>query len=396
MKLKEIKNIKGGWGMKVALIGFGTVGRGAFDIIQDRQKQIKEAIGEEMELAYIVVRQARVDEINNELGLTIATSDYDMVLEKVDAVVEVTGAHEAGFQYMKKALENKVAVVTANKAVVSGYFEELEELSQANQVPFLYEAAVGGGIPVLTPLRHLLITNEVSSIYGILNGTCNYLLNKMFADDADYDETLKLCQDLGYAEKDPTDDVEAFDTMRKLRILTTMSMGKITEEQILTRGISQINKEVVAYAKENQLKIKLVAMARKEGDKVSAIVEPLILSENHPLAALPLAINTVRLSGNWVGDLAFEGPGAGKEPTGNAIVADLIDSKKYGGYSLPKKDSLTVENENFKARYLVHNEDLPEEWIENKVGNFVETKEILRKDLIEKINKDSFFARIEK
>lgn len=380
--------------MKVALIGFGTVGRGAYEIISDRKREIEEALGQKMEVSHIVVREARVDEINKELASNIATCDYDTVLDQVDAVVEVTGAHEAGFEYMKKALEKKVAVVTANKAVVSGYFEELHDLAKKNQVPFLYEAAVGGGIPVLTPLRQVLITNEVSSIYGILNGTCNYLLNKMFADDADYGETLKLCQDLGYAEKDPTDDVEGFDTMRKLRILTTMAMGKMEEEQILLRGISQINKEVVAFAKDNQLKIKLVAMAQKEGDRVSALVEPLILSENHPLAVLPDAINTVRLSASWVGDLAFEGPGAGKEATGNAIVADLIDAQKFGGYDLGQKPELVVDNSNFKAKYLVHKAQLPQEWIERVSGDFIETKEILRKDLIEKIDKDTFFARM--
>lgn len=380
--------------MKVAIIGFGTVGRGAYDIILDRKAQIREALDQEIEVSHIVVRPSKVDQVNKELGRDLATSDYDMVLDQVDAVVEVTGAHEAGYDYMRRALEKKVAVVTANKAVVSAYYEDLQALAQANKTPFLFEAAVGGGIPVLTPLRQILLTNEVSSIYGILNGTCNYLLNKMFLDDADYGETLKLCQDLGYAEKDPTDDVEGFDTMRKLRILTTMAMGQIQEDQILLRGISQISKDVVAYCKENGLKIKLVAMAQKEGDKVAALVEPLLLPQSHPLAVLPNAINTVRLSASWVGDLAFEGPGAGREATGNAIVADLIDACKFGGYSLQAKPALKVDGSNFKARYLVHKADLPEEWVQARTGDFVETKEVLRKDLLEKIDKDAFFARI--
>lgn len=381
--------------MKVALIGFGTVGRGAYDIIQNRKKQIETAIGEEMEVSYVVVRESRVKDFEDQLEEGVVTSEYDLVLEKVDAIVEATGAHEAGFVYMKKALQKGVAVVTANKAVVSAYFEELQALSKENNTPFLFEAAVGGGIPVLTPLRQLLVTNEVSSIHGILNGTCNYLLNKMFLDGADYNETLKLCQDLGYAEKDPTDDVEGFDTMRKLRILTTMAMGEIHENQVLLRGISQINKEIVNYAKERKMKIKLVASAKREQDKISAVVEPVLMAENHPLSALPLAINAVRLEGNWVGDIAFEGPGAGKEPTGNAIVADLLDVKKYGGYSIEKQEALKDGNDSFKGKYLVYKSELPSQYIEEKVGNFIETKEILRKDLLDLIKEEAFFARIE-
>lgn len=380
--------------MKIALVGIGTVGQGAYEILQNRKEEIKQALGEEVEVSYIVVRESRVEEYSKKWG-NIVTSDYEKVLEEVDAVAEATGAKEAGYEYMKKALEKKVAVITANKSVVSAYFEELTALSQKNNTPFLFEAAVGGGIPVLTPLRQLLVSNEVEEVNGVLNGTCNYLLNKMFAEDADYGETLALCQDLGYAEKDPTDDVEGFDTMRKLRIVTTMALGEIQEEDILVRGISQINKDIVAFCKKNHWKIKLVATAKKEENRLSALVEPVVMEENHPMAALPLAINTLRIKGDSVGDLAFEGPGAGKEPTGNAMVADILDSKMYGGYPLMKKEGATVHNDGFKGKYLVFGNKVPEEMVESKQGDFIITKEVLRQELMKHLEKDQFFARME-
>ncbi|MDY6065610.1 MAG: homoserine dehydrogenase [Finegoldia sp.] len=379
--------------MKVALIGIGTVGNGAYDIIKDRAAEIEKGLGEKIEVSYIVPRKEKADELRKEYGDLIST-DYDKVLAEVDAIVEATGAIEEGYTYMKKALENKVSVITANKAVVSAHFEELTELSEKNQTAFLYEASVGGGIPVLTPLRHLLLTNNVNIIYGILNGTSNYLLNKMFHDNGSYEETLKLCQELGYAEKDPTDDVEGFDSMRKLRILTTMAMGEIHEDEILVEGISKITAEVVSYAKSIHKKIKLVGMARLEDGKITAVLEPLLMDEQDLLSVLPEAMNIVKLKGNWIGNVAFQGPGAGAGPTGNAIVADLIDAARGAFYPVEKKERLPIANEDFEAKYFLYKVDCPDEYVEKRDGDFIFTKRVKRKDIAGLVG-DGFMARVD-
>lgn len=382
--------------MKVALLGLGTVGRGAYDIILDREKEIELALGEPLEISHILCRKERMAKGYKGVPMELLTDDYNEIIDgKVDVVVEVTGQMELAFEYMKKALENGIAVVTANKAVISAYYEELMAIAEKTETPLLFEAAVGGGIPVLTPLRQLLVTNEVSSISGILNGTCNYLLNKMFNDGAPYDETLKLCQDLGYAEQDPTDDVEGFDTMRKLRILTTMAIGRIKEEDILLRGISAIGNEDIQWCKDNNKKVKLIAKSGIVDGGLVSVVEPVILEATNSLAALPEAINAVHIVGDSVGEVEFQGPGAGKEPTGNAIVADILDVLSGSGYALQPKAELPVNNDTFKAIYYVRGAELPEDLISEKTGDIQITKEVLRSEVFKYINEETFVARIE-
>ncbi|MDO5037360.1 MAG: homoserine dehydrogenase [Tissierellia bacterium] len=384
--------------MKVALIGFGTVNRGVWEILQDRKDAIRAALGQDIEVSHIVLRPESVKRGKEGIDPSLLRSDYEAVLKSgVDVVVEATGALEEGFSYMKKALEAGIGVVTANKAVVSAHFEDLHDLARDRQVPLMYEAAVGGGIPALTPIRGIQVTNQVSSIRGILNGTCNYLLNKMFAEGADYGATLKVCQDLGYAEQDPTDDVEGFDTLRKLRILTSMAMAPLKEEDILLRGISAISKEDVAWAKEAGLKIKLVAQSSLKEGRLSALVEPVLLDEHDSLAALPEAINAIELEGHALGQVSFTGPGAGKLPTGHAIVQDLMDIAHHGGsYPILKKEAALLDQEDFRGRYYVRGADLPLDMVEEKGQGWLVTKEILRRDLLEKVSKETFFARLEK
>lgn len=380
--------------MKVALIGFGTVGQGVYDILKEKQEYIKNITGETIEVKYIKNSGKNLERFKPEIRQLI-NLDYDDILNEVDVIVEASGAYEEGYEYIRKALENKKHVVTANKAVVSGFFEELSSLAKNNRVNFVYEASVCGGTPVISPLSKVLASNDVYSIYSILNGTCNYLLSKMFDEDISYKDCLKMCQDLGYAEQDPTDDVEGFDTMRKLRILTTMTMGEIQESDIKVEGISKISKEVIDFAKKNKKKIKLVAMSKIiDGDMV-AIVEPTMVDRLSPLGSLPDALNIVRVEGNNIGKIAFEGPGAGKLPTGNSIVADLIDIKLDKVYPLIKKERLNVSNDNFKARYLVCGQNLDEDLIEIKDNNVQITKLINRKKLISILDEKTFIARVE-
>ena len=371
--------------MKLALIGFGTVGRGAYDILKD-------TVGE-LEIAYIVASDRSAERLGKELTEKVVTAkDYDTVLEEVDIVAEATGAMDMAYDYMKRALEAGVAVVTANKAAVSAHFEELHGIAEEKDVPFLFEAAVGGGIPVLTPLRSLCLENEIEEVQGILNGTCNYLINAMFKEGAEYDATLSLCQKLGYAEQDPTDDVEGFDTRRKLHLLIEMAFGHVDGDAIPTRGIAQLNGVIVSFLKEKGQKVKLVASARPVEEGIEAVVEPVILDAADSLAILPDAINQVNVAGSFVGDLAFTGPGAGKEPTGNAVVADIISAATKSAMPLLKRGAKALAP--VKGRYLVEGK-LPADVTEREEGGFTLTKEIQRDALLELIDKDIFFARIE-
>jgi homoserine dehydrogenase len=380
--------------MKIALIGFGTVGQGVYQILQEKKDLIKEVTKEEIQVKYIVNSGRNLERFAPEIREKI-NLDYDQVLEEVDLIVEATGAYQAGFDYIKKAMEKKVHVVTANKAVVSGFYEELFDLAKENKVEFLFEASVCGGTPVISPLSKLIVSNKVNSIRAILNGTCNYLLNMMYDKGLDYAECLKECQDLGFAEQDPTDDVEGFDTMRKLRILTTMTMGEIKEKDIALEGISKINKEIINYTKENNKKIKFIASSVLKDGKVTSIIEPVIIDQDTRFASLSEALNIVEASCDNVGQVSFIGPGAGKLPTGNAIVTDILDVCMGKSYPLIKKDPLEVENDSFKASYLLYTSSLDQALIEKKEGSFIITKKVPRKELLEKIDKDTFFARIE-
>ena len=378
--------------MKLALIGFGTVGRGAYDILKARKDILKDTVGE-LEIAYIVASDRSAERLGKELTEKVVTAkDYDTVLEEVDIVAEATGAMDMAYDYMKRALEAGVAVVTANKAAVSAHFEELHGIAEEKDVPFLFEAAVGGGIPVLTPLRSLCLENEIEEVQGILNGTCNYLINAMFKEGAEYDATLSLCQKLGYAEQDPTDDVEGFDTRRKLHLLIEMAFGHVDGDAIPTRGIAQLNGVIVSFLKEKGQKVKLVASARPVEEGIEAVVEPVILDAADSLAILPDAINQVNVAGSFVGDLAFTGPGAGKEPTGNAVVADIISAATKSAMPLLKRGAKALAP--VKGRYLVEGK-LPADVTEREEGGFTLTKEIQRDALLELIDKDIFFARIE-
>ena len=378
--------------MKLALIGFGTDGRGAYDILKARKDILKDTVGE-LEIAYIVASDRSAERLGKELTEKVVTAkDYDTVLEEVDIVAEATGAMDMAYDYMKRALEAGVAVVTANKAAVSAHFEELHGIAEEKDVPFLFEAAVGGGIPVLTPLRSLCLENEIEEVQGILNGTCNYLINAMFKEGAEYDATLSLCQKLGYAEQDPTDDVEGFDTRRKLHLLIEMAFGHVDGDAIPTRGIAQLNGDIVSFLKEKGQKVKLVASARPVEEGIEAVVEPVILDAADSLAILPDAINQVNVAGSFVGDLAFTGPGAGKEPTGNAVVADIISAATKSAMPLLKRGAKALAP--VKGRYLVEGK-LPADVTEREEGGFTLTKEIQRDALLELIDKDIFFARIE-
>lgn len=311
----------------IAILGLGTVGQGVYEILKENKDKIKNLIGEDFAITTVMVNNLQKE--RNLDSTTTLTDNFQDILDdnNIDIVVELTGALEEGYYYIKSSLENGKDVVTANKSVISKYFVELHKIAKENNRSLLYEASVGGGIPIIKPLKEECLINDIDSIEGILNGTCNYILSRMFKENEDYDLILKDAQKLGYAEADPTADVEGLDTIRKLRILATIGFNSnIKEEDILCYGISSIKKEDINYIK-NKMKstVKLLATANLKDDGYTAVVQPTIVAEDDYFAFVDSAFNSISFNGNNIGPLKFFGYGAGKLPTGDAVCRDIID-----------------------------------------------------------------------
>ncbi|SDZ23248.1 homoserine dehydrogenase [Proteiniborus ethanoligenes] len=311
----------------IGLLGLGTVGAGVVEILNKRQEELKALTGKDIEIKKVLVKDInKKREID--LGENIITSDFEEIInhEDISIIVELTGDLEQSYRYIKRALNSGRDVVTANKAVVSKHFEELSSSAAEKNLGFLYEASVGGGIPILKPLQEALTLNNITVVQGILNGTCNYILTKMFYEGLDYGEVLKTAQELGYAEADPTADVEGYDTLRKLRILGTLALqGEIREEDILLEGISKITAFDIEQIKKMKSTVKLIGEAKELDEGFTAVVQPTIIKEDSYFANVNMAFNSVVFSGDNVGELKFYGSGAGKLPTANAVLSDVVD-----------------------------------------------------------------------
>lgn len=325
--LRRNKTIGGGMMINIALLGLGTVGLGIVEMINQNQGGFKSILGKELNIKKILVKDTNKKR-DKSIDKDLLTYDFREILndEGISIVVEVTSALEESYKYAKGALSRGKHVVTSNKALVSKHFEELSALAERNNKAFLYEASVGGGIPILKPLKEETSLNEITRVQGILNGTCNYILTRMFDEGLDYDETLKIAQELGYAEADPTADVKGHDTQRKLRILATIAFrGKITEDDILTSGINGISSFDIEQIKGLGSVVKLMAEAKAVNGEFTAIVQPTIIKMDSYFATVNMAFNSISIVGNNVGELKFYGPGAGKLPTANAVLRDVMD-----------------------------------------------------------------------
>ncbi|WP_066503892.1 homoserine dehydrogenase [Abyssisolibacter fermentans] len=312
--------------IKIGLLGFGTVGSGVYEIITTNEN-FKKSMKDKVMISKILVRDKNKDR-NIKFPQNILTENADDILNdpEIDIVVAVMGGINPSYQYIIKAFENGKHVVTANKAVVSKYYDTFLTTAKKNNRAFLFEASVGGGIPVIKPLKQSVKINDVDKIKGILNGTTNFILTKMTEESYSFEDALKLAQELGYAEADPTDDIQGYDIARKLSILSNIAFKSTTSvENIKCRGISDISKCDIEKFDELGKKVKLVGSAIKIEDEYSASVEPLLVDKNSTLGTVNDAFNIVSVSGNTVGELQFFGQGAGKNPTANAVVCDIID-----------------------------------------------------------------------
>ncbi len=311
--------------VNIGLLGLGTVGSGVIEILDKKREELKGLTGHDIRVKKVLVRDASK---KRDIDPESIVLDFDDILkdEEIDIIVEVTSDSERSYRYISEGLKAGKHIVTANKAVVSKHFEEFSQLAKENDVAFLYEASVAGGIPVLKPLKEQLLLNEVSQVQGILNGTCNYILSRMMDEGKSYDDILKSAQDMGYAEANPSADVDGYDTMRKLRILATLSLqGVVNEDDIIMDGISSISSFDIDVFKKMNYTVKLIGEAKAYKDGFTAVVQPTIIPRDNYFANVNLAFNSVAFNGSEVGELKFYGSGAGKLPTGNAVLSDVLD-----------------------------------------------------------------------
>ena len=314
--------------IKVAILGYGTVGSGVVEVLTTNAGIIAKRAGQEVGVKYVLdLRDFPGDPIQSKV-----VHDFQIILDdpEVDIVVETMGGTKPAYEFVKKALLAGKSVCTSNKELVAAYGAELVHLAKSKSVNFLFEASVGGGIPVIRPLNQSLTADKILKINGILNGTTNYILTKMAKEGSNSDVVLKEAQELGYAEKDPTADVEGYDACRKIAILTSLAYGKqVNYEEVYTEGITKITAEDFKYAEKLEAAIKIFGSSRKEGGKLYAMVAPQMIRRDNPLFAVEGVFNAICVTGNMLGDVMFYGKGAGKEATASAVVSDVVDAVKH-------------------------------------------------------------------
>ena len=314
--------------MNIAVLGYGTVGSGVVEVLTTNRETITKRAGEAIDVKYVLdLRDFPGDPVEK-----VLVHDYEVIVNdpEVDIVVEVMGGIEPAYTFVKRALQAGKSVSTSNKALVAKHGSELMEIAREKNINFLFEASCGGGIPIIRALNSSLTADEIDEITGILNGTTNYMLYKMSTENCDFDTVLKEAQAKGYAEADPTADVEGADACRKIAILSSLAYGKfLNYENIYTEGITKITPADMEYAKELGMTIKLLATSRRVGDSFYAMVAPFLVGQESPLYSVNDVFNAVFVHGNVLGDAMFYGSGAGKLPTASAVVADVVDEAKH-------------------------------------------------------------------
>jgi homoserine dehydrogenase len=312
--------------IRVGLIGFGTVGKGLANALLAQKERLLQKTGTVFVLSTVadIALQSLPDEFS---GVTLTQDANDIFSDpKIDIVVELIGGMEPAKTFMLKAIESGKHIVTANKALLSVHGQEIFQAAAKNNVEVGFEASVGGGIPVIKALKEGLVANRINYIKGIMNGTANYILSQMTDHGTPFQEVLKEAQKLGYAEADPTYDVEGIDTAHKLAILMTIAYGmKVHLDDITVEGISNIEPIDIQFARKFGYRIKLLAISRNHGDHIEARVHPTMVPEDHMLATINGAFNGIQFQGDTVGDVLLYGQGAGMMPTGSAVAADVVD-----------------------------------------------------------------------
>lgn len=323
--------------INIAVLGYGTVGSGVVEVINTNQDSINRRAGDEIRIKYVLdLRDFPGDPVQE-----VLVHDYETIVNdpEVDIVVEVMGGLEPAHTFVKRALEAGKSVATSNKALVAKFGPELMNIARNKNINFLFEASCGGGIPIIRALNQSLTADQIDEVTGILNGTTNYMLTKMDMEGSRFESVLMEAQEKGYAEADPTADVEGYDACRKIAILSSLAYGKfLNYEKIHTEGITRITPEDMEYARTMGMSIKLLATSRKlSEDSYYAVVAPFLVGKNNPLYSVNDVYNGIFVHGNVLGDAMFYGSGAGKLPTASAVVADVVDEAKHLHENMPNE-----------------------------------------------------------
>ena len=346
--------------VKLGLLGLGTVGSGVVQLVHDYQEKLMHQVGAEVKIKSVLVQNIEKRR-SVPLEDTLITTNPDDILEdpEIDIVVEVMGGIDLARDYILRALEAKKHVVTANKDLMALYGPELQRKAVENKCDLFYEASVGGGIPIIRTLKEGLASDKIQKIMGIVNGTTNYILTKMDEEGVTYEEALKEAQELGFAESDPTADVEGFDAARKMTILARLAFfTDVHLEDVEVTGISQVSIEDLEYGKKLGLTMKLIGFAHLEDDQLEISVQPTFLPSHHPLAAVKNEYNAIYVNGESVGETMYYGPGAGSLPTATAVLSDILSIIKNmkhqvngNGFVKPHLRCSLKENEHRFGKY---------------------------------------------
>ena len=316
--------------IKAAIMGYGTVGSGVYEVIKKNQVSINKKVGQELKVQYVLdLREFPGDPV-----MDVLTHDFEDIIkdDEVKIVAEVMGGLHPAYEFTKRCLEAGKSVCTSNKELVAEHGAELIRIAKDHQVNYLFEASVGGGIPIIRPLNSSLTADVIVEISGILNGTTNYMLTKMSREGLNYGDVLKEAQAKGYAELHPEADVEGWDACRKIAILTSLASGnQVDFHDIYTEGITKVTSEDFAYAKKMGCAIKLLAVSKKMGETYCAMVAPALIRKENPLYMVNDVFNAVCVEGNMLGASMFYGSGAGKLPTASAVAGDMVDAARHIG-----------------------------------------------------------------
>ena len=344
----------------IAVLGYGTVGSGVVEVIETNRESIAKKAGEEINVKYILdLREFPGDPYENKV-----VHDYNIILNdpEVSVICETMGGNEPAYTFSKDALLKGKSVCTSNKELVANHGPELIRIAKNNKCNYLFEASVGGGIPIIRPLNSSLTPEKIDAITGILNGTTNYILTKMDEDNANFDDVLKEAQDKGYAERNPEADIEGYDAGRKIAILSSLVKGKnVKYESVYTEGITKIEAADFAYARKLKMAVKLLAMCKDTEDGFYTMVAPFMIPKGHPLYSVSGVFNAVYVHGNMLGDSMYYGRGAGKLPTASAVVSDVIDCARHLGKNIlcfwDEEDLEVMDIADTKRRFFVRVSD---------------------------------------
>lgn len=358
--------------VNVAVLGYGTIGSGVVEVLQTNTEVIAQRAGKEIAVKYIL----DLRDFPGDPNADKVVHDYDIIDkdEDVQVVVECMGGVEPAYTFVKRALLNGRSVATSNKELVAKHGAELIAIAHEKNINFLFEASVGGGIPIIRPLVQCLTADVIEEVSGILNGTTNYMLTRMKEEGISFEEALKEAQEKGYAELHPEADVEGYDACRKIAILTSLAYGmQVDYEDIHTEGITHITETDFKYAKAMNMGIKLLGTSRREEDGLFALVAPMMIAHDHPLYSVNDVFNAILVKGNALGDVMFYGKGAGKLPTASAVVSDVVDEVKHMGTHImtiwqPQKLHL-VEYTLYKSRFFVRAKNGTEDKARALFGN---------------------------